>query len=276
MNSRGPIRLARYCALVWCVLIVYASLHPFSGWRATGISPLAFLEGGWPRYWTGFDLAANVAVYLPLGFFLTLALYPLPWRLSAPLLASLLAALLSGSLEALQTWLPSRVPSNLDLACNSLGGLLGAALALRLGPRVLSRLLALEERLLAPGAHVELGMALGATLVHELRTEAQGLTLEDMIMPPPRGDAAHPGPWRHRRAGRGGPGRRGAGGARDRRAGRGAGPAVDRAARAPETCALLRARLRQLLQQRCAVCRVSEEDRRLGGGSDVRGRHRAR
>ena len=72
MDTRGPVLLARYLALAWLGLVVYGSLHPFSGWLDKGISPLAFLEGGWPRYWTAFDLVANVAVYLPLGFFLTL------------------------------------------------------------------------------------------------------------------------------------------------------------------------------------------------------------
>ena len=90
MDTRGPVLLARYLALAWSGLIVYGSLHPFAGWRDTGISPLAFLEGGWPRYWTAFDLAANVAVYLPLGFFLTLALRGVPGRFTALMLASLL------------------------------------------------------------------------------------------------------------------------------------------------------------------------------------------
>ena len=69
VSGNRPIVLARYLALAWCALIVYASLHPFSGWRSTGISPWGFLPAAWPRYWTGFDLVANVAVYLPLGFF---------------------------------------------------------------------------------------------------------------------------------------------------------------------------------------------------------------
>lgn len=160
MNARGPILLARYLALAWCGLVVYGSLHPFAGWRDTGISPFAFLEGGWPRYWTAFDLLANVAVYLPLGFFSTLALHRVPGRLSAPLLAVLLAAGVSCGLESLQTWLPSRVPSNLDLACNSLGGLLGALWAHAVGPRVFARIAALEHRLIAPVPHAELGLTL--------------------------------------------------------------------------------------------------------------------
>jgi len=159
-SGHAPILLARYLALAWCGLVVYGSLHPFSGWRDTGISPWAFLEGGWPRYWTVFDLLANVAVYVPLGFFLTLALHRLPWRFTAPILACLLSAGVSGGLEAIQTWLPSRVPSNLDLACNTLGGLLGAIWAQIVGPRVFARIAALEHRLIAPVPHAELGLTL--------------------------------------------------------------------------------------------------------------------
>ncbi|WP_150428397.1 VanZ family protein [Dechloromonas sp. CZR5] len=159
-SSLGPVRFATYLALAWCGLVIYGSLHPFSGWRDTGVSPIAFLEGGWPRYWTTFDLAANVAVYLPLGFFLTLALSRLPGRFTAPVIATLLAAGVSFGLETLQTWLPSRVPSNLDLACNSLGGLFGALWAKAVGPRIFARVVALEHRLIAPIPHAELGLTL--------------------------------------------------------------------------------------------------------------------
>ncbi len=159
-HGRGPILLSRYLALAWCGLVVYGSLHPFSGWRDTGVSPIAFLEGGWPRYWTTFDLVANVAVYLPLGFFLALALSSLPGRFSGLLLATLLAGSVSFCMETLQTWLPSRVPSNLDLACNSFGGLLGALWAQAVGPRIFIRIAALEQRLVAPIPHAELGLTL--------------------------------------------------------------------------------------------------------------------
>jgi VanZ family protein len=159
-HQRSPVLLARYLALAWCGLVVYGSLHPFSGWRDTGVSPFAFLEGGWPRYWTVFDLVANVAVYVPLGFLLTLALYGLPWRWLAPFLATLLAGGVSLGMETLQTWLPSRVPSNVDLACNTLGGLLGAIWAYSVGPRFIARVIALEHRLIAPIPHAELGLTL--------------------------------------------------------------------------------------------------------------------
>ena len=160
MDTRGPVILARYLALAWLGLVAYGSLHPFSGWVDKGISPLSFLEGGWPRYWTVFDLVANVAVYVPLGFFLTLALYRLPGRYTAPILATLLAGGVSFGLEALQTWLPSRVPSNVDLACNALGGLVGALVAKAVGPRIFNRIAAWQSRLIAPIPHAELGLTL--------------------------------------------------------------------------------------------------------------------
>ncbi|HZX30063.1 MAG TPA: VanZ family protein [Rhodocyclaceae bacterium] len=159
-NTRGPVLLARYLALAWCGLVIYGSLHPFTGWRDTGASPFAFLEGGWPRYWTGFDIATNILVYLPLGFLLTLALAELPWRFTAAILAVLLSGGVSFCLESLQTWLPSRVPSNLDLGCNILGALIGAVLAYRTGPRFFARVAAWQHRLIAPLPHAELGLTL--------------------------------------------------------------------------------------------------------------------
>ncbi|MDR0776591.1 MAG: VanZ family protein [Azonexus sp.] len=159
-HGRSPILLARYLALAWLGLIVYGSLHPFSGWRDTGVSPFAYLDASWPRYWTVFDLLTNVAVYLPLGFFMTLALSRLPWRFTAPLLAIVLSAGVSFSMETIQTWLPSRVPSNLDLACNAIGGLLGAVWAQAVGPRVFTHLAALQQRLVAPIPHAEMGLTL--------------------------------------------------------------------------------------------------------------------
>jgi VanZ family protein len=159
-HGRRPLVLARYLALAWCGLIVYGSLHPFSGWQDMGVPLLAFLEADWPKYWTAFDLIANVAVYIPLGFFLALALSRLPWRFTALCLATLLAGSLSLGMETLQNWLPTRIPSNVDLACNTLGGLIGAIWAQLLGPRIFSRLESTLHRLLAPLPHGELGLTL--------------------------------------------------------------------------------------------------------------------
>ena len=47
-------------AQAYAALILYASLYPFTGWRDQGIAPWAFLASPWPKYWTGFDVAANL------------------------------------------------------------------------------------------------------------------------------------------------------------------------------------------------------------------------
>ncbi len=124
-------------AQAYVVLIAYASLYPFEGWRDQGIAPWAFLQSPWPRWWTGFDLASNMAGYAPLGFLLALALQRSGARAAAApnrslALAVAAGALLSFSMEALQTYLPRRVPSNLDFGLNVLGTMAGALLALGL------------------------------------------------------------------------------------------------------------------------------------------------
>jgi VanZ family protein len=169
---RRPFLLPRYLALVYLALVVYASLHPFSGWRAPGLSPFSFLDASWPRYWTVFDLMINAVAYLPLGFFLTLALRRLPGRWTPALVGLLVGTMLSLILECLQTWLPSRVPSNIDWASNSLGTALGALLALRLRALFFDGLALIQGRLLAPVSHAELGLVLvGLWLLTQLTPE---------------------------------------------------------------------------------------------------------
>ncbi len=124
-------------ALIYAALIAYASLYPFADWRNQGIHPLAFLDAPWPKYWTSFDLVANVLGYAPLGFLLALANLRGSPRGQvgthragrAFLRATAIAAAMSLAMETLQGYLPMRVPSNLDLGLNSVGAVLGAALA---------------------------------------------------------------------------------------------------------------------------------------------------
>jgi VanZ family protein len=121
-------RLPAYLLLAYTVLIVYASLHPFSGWRDPGLSPLYFLDAAWPRYWTITDLTFNVAAYLPLGLLTTLVPAFRNRRWMGILAAVILGGSLSFGLESLQTLLPSRIASNLDLACNTFGATLGGVI----------------------------------------------------------------------------------------------------------------------------------------------------
>ena len=116
-------------ALVYAALIVYASLYPFADWRDQGIWPWAFLAAPLPRYWTWFDVVANVLGYVPLGFLLALAFMRSGRGHRAVLWATALVVLLSLLLEMLQGFLPMRVPSHVDWALNALGGWLGACLA---------------------------------------------------------------------------------------------------------------------------------------------------
>nr|WP_236589568.1 VanZ family protein [Ramlibacter aurantiacus] len=124
-------------AQAYVLLIVYASLYPFEGWRDQGISAWAFMRSPWPRWWTGFDVAANVAGYAPLGFLLALTwlrgfAVPAVHPARALLLATAAGSALSLAMEALQTYLPARVPSNVDWGLNAAGTLGGAALAVGL------------------------------------------------------------------------------------------------------------------------------------------------
>ena len=148
--------------LVYALLVIYASLHPFSGWRDQGAGAFAYLTGGLPRYITAFDLVTNFAAYLPLGFFTLLALHPRVRGALAFTAAGLAGCGLSLALEALQTFLPSRIPSNLDLATNTLGAFAGAGLAFAFGVDLLGsgRMYALRHRWFLAGHQVDLGLVL--------------------------------------------------------------------------------------------------------------------
>jgi VanZ family protein len=122
--------LSRLALAAYGLLVVYASLYPFSGWRGSGDSLLSFLGAGWPRYVTTFDVVANVLAYLPIGALLAAVLglrrFGTAGRLGGLLAIVALGTLLSLCLEALQSLLPSRTPSNLDVVCNAVGTAIGA------------------------------------------------------------------------------------------------------------------------------------------------------
>ncbi len=148
---------AGFIALAYTLVIVYASMQPFAGWRMPSPDVLVFLTAPWPRYVTTSDIALNIAAYLPLGAMLFYVLHP-PLRAAfAWLFATLLAALLSLSLESAQMFLPTRIASNVDLLSNSAGAALGAAGAMLLvvwnNP-----LVGLRARLVRPGRLGDYGL----------------------------------------------------------------------------------------------------------------------
>ncbi|MCL2830419.1 MAG: VanZ family protein [Betaproteobacteria bacterium] len=165
--------LLRYLTLAYFALIVYASLHPFSGWRDKGIPFFAFLTNThWPRWWTGFDFGINIAAYLPLGFLCALWFRERLGRGFGALAAVAFCVLLSMSMEATQTLLPTRVSSNLDFWTNALGGLIGAVLALFFGAWLFEKTIQWQRRLIAPLPNVEFGLTLlGLWLLAQLSPE---------------------------------------------------------------------------------------------------------
>jgi len=154
--------LARYLFLAYMLLVVYATLYPFSGWRDSGISAFAYLAASRPRYISGFDLAANVFGYVPYGWLAVLALHP-----GVRGQAAFFAALASGTalallLEATQTFLPTRFASNVDVLCNLAGAALGALLGTRSIGWLLGQgpLLRWRARDVLPGARADAGLVL--------------------------------------------------------------------------------------------------------------------
>lgn len=121
-----PALLPRYLAIAYALLIVYACLHPMTGWRASGLPLFDYLFAPWPRYYRTEDLVLNVLGYVPLGFVLVPALARATGAAKAVVGATLLAGALSLAIETTQNFLPTRVSANVDLGCNILGALIGA------------------------------------------------------------------------------------------------------------------------------------------------------
>jgi VanZ family protein len=174
MAREQPSTLARYLFVAYLLLVVYASLHPFSGWRDRGLPAFAFLTASFNRPVPAFDVVVNVLGYMPLGFLAVLAVYP---RLrGAPGLAFAVAcsALLSFILESLQLYLPTRTASNLDLIANTAGGAAGAIAALAASRPLMDagKLEGLRGDLFLPGRRVDLGLVLlGLWLFAQLNPE---------------------------------------------------------------------------------------------------------
>jgi VanZ family protein len=164
----SPARRARGCQLAWILalayllVIVYASLQPFRGWRFPPSDILRFLTAPWPRYITLDDVLINLIAYVPLGFLLALALKTRLRVLAAVSLATLLAAAVSLAMEGVQMFLPARIASNVDLLTNSTGALFGAMAAPLLSPSGFpgSKLAALRRRWFIPGAMADAGLVI--------------------------------------------------------------------------------------------------------------------
>ena len=104
-------KLALVLALAYLLMIVYASLQPFRGWRLPPEDLYGFLTAAWPRYITPHDVLANAAAYVPLGFMLALGLRHWLRPVYSVVSGALLAVLVSIGMESMQLFLPARIPS---------------------------------------------------------------------------------------------------------------------------------------------------------------------
>jgi VanZ family protein len=174
MSRERSSTLTRYLFIAYALLIIYASLHPFSGWRDRGLPPLGFLGAPFTRPISAFDVVANIIGYVPLGFLAVLAAYPALRGRYAFAFGFVCSVLLSFTLEALQVYLPTRTSSNLDLLANAAGGALGALVALVATlPLMDSGVLQhVRNRLFLPGGRIDLGLVLlGLWLFAQLNPE---------------------------------------------------------------------------------------------------------
>jgi VanZ family protein len=174
MAREQPSTLARYLFVAYLLLVVYASLHPFYGWRDRGLPAFAFLTASFNRPVPAFDVFVNVLGYVPLGFLAVLAAYPRLRGGSAFAFGLACSILTSFALESLQLYLPARTSSNLDLIANAAGGAVGA-LAAAAATRPLmdaGKLERLRGELFLPGGRIDLGLVLlGLWLFSQLSPE---------------------------------------------------------------------------------------------------------
>jgi len=183
MPDRNAYHLARTLAVVCTLLVVYASLHPLVGWRGSGVDVLDFVVSPWPRYFTWFDIAVNVAAYVPLGFLLVPALRAGTKPGWAVLFSVAACIVLSLVLEVLQNYLPTRVPSNVDWGSNSAGALVGALAGARWGGAFADHgwLSRWRRRRIVRGRRGDLGLILmGAWLMTQLTPTGMFLGTGDL------------------------------------------------------------------------------------------------
>ncbi|HLY18031.1 MAG TPA: VanZ family protein [Bryobacteraceae bacterium] len=122
----------RRILVIVIALILYGSLYPWQFHaRQYGDSPLWILLHTWPsgginRYLI-WDIAVNVALYVPLGIFGYLSMSGQSSRLARVLAPLALAVTLSAGIEMLQLFDDSRMCSLSDVVSNGAGAALGIA-----------------------------------------------------------------------------------------------------------------------------------------------------
>lgn len=160
--SAHTVRLAWILGLAYLLIVVYASVQPFHGWRMPPPEIPGFLAAPWPRYITSEDIFVNLAAYGPLGFLLSIGWGARYGAGRGVLAATLCAAGLSLALETVQVFLPSRIASNVDLLTNSVGALIGAMAAPLFAPTHMlgGKLHGVRHRLFHEGMAADVGLVI--------------------------------------------------------------------------------------------------------------------
>lgn len=119
---------ALWLALVYAVLVVYASLYAQDAWRWPPGQPLlALLKLPRSLHQSSFDIESNLLGYLPLGLLVCTAALRSGWRTGPSLALGVLCGVaLSYACELMQHFVPGRVPSLEDLAFNTAGAVAGS------------------------------------------------------------------------------------------------------------------------------------------------------
>lgn len=182
-STPRSLRLAGMAALAYILVVIYASLQPFIGWRRLPGDFGNFLFAPWPRWITVDDVLFNFAAYVPLGFLLALALRARWNARTAIVLATIICSALSLALETVQQYLPARIASIVDLLVNSAGGGAGALIAPLFAPgqRLGERLALLRGRWFVGGARGDAVLVLaGLWLITQLHTPLVALGNGDL------------------------------------------------------------------------------------------------
>ena len=148
-------------AVIYALLLMYGSLFPFSEWNKNVGGFGTLLTQSWPLKVSRSDLVTNLLVYIPLGFFLVMALSQRVNGKTKIIGATLCGFALSLMMEYLQSYLPARVPSLVDTLINTIGTLLGALAAHNLSRHTFAggQLRRLREHLFISGPLANLGLA---------------------------------------------------------------------------------------------------------------------
>ena len=132
--------LPHFLTALYALLIVHASLQPFTGWLPPPPDTRFFLWAPvWPFRFSLSDMLINAIAYGPLGFAATWMGGRNTSVRRAALLAIAGCTLLSLLMESAQMFLPPRRSSVVDLAANVVGASVGAYIAVSIMSRPLWR-----------------------------------------------------------------------------------------------------------------------------------------